>query len=142
MSLEQNMNKRASEGRAAARTARLRQAGKDRAKVAFIIDLVALATGVPAAQIACSTRCNARAARARQVAMYLAYVAWAWPLARIGEAFERDRTTAGYACKLVEDMRDDAAFDARLDRLETCLRAAPEPADVKLLSPNLVEMAV
>ncbi len=144
MTLEQKVNNMvplAMSGRAAARTARLRQAALDKARAAFVIDLVALATGVPAAELRCETRSNARAARARQIAMYMAYVAWAWPLARIGEAFDRDRTTVGYACRLIEDMRDDPDFDARLERLETCLKAAPEPADVKLLSPNLVEMA-
>lgn len=144
--MEQNMNKMASAvsmtGRAAARTARLRQVRVDQAKAVFIMDLVAMATGVPAEQIRCQTRSLARAARARQIAMYLAYVAYSWPLARIGEAFERDRTTVGYACRLIEDMRDDPAFDARLERLETCLKNAPEPDAVKLLSPNLCEMPV
>ncbi len=113
----------------------------DVSRAAFIMDLVAMATGIPAAQIACRTRNHARAARARQVAMYLAYIAYGWPLARVGTAFARDRTTAGHACRLIEEMRDDAAFDARLEALETCLRAAPDPQAVKLLSPNLLEMA-
>ncbi len=139
MKLEQIVNKMAG-GRAAARVARERQAAQDRARAGFVIDLVAMSTGVPAAQIHAPTRHNARAARARQIAMYMAYVAYGWPLARIGEAFSRDRTTAGYACRLIEDMRDDPAFDARLERLETCLKSAPEPSGVKLLAPNLIEM--
>ena len=134
MFLEQKVNKWG--GAAARKDRRL-----DASRAAFIMDLVALATGIPVAQIACRTRNHARAARARQVSMYLAYVAYGWPLARIGAAFERDRTTAGYACRLIEDMRDDAAFDARLDALEACLKAAPDPQAVKLLSPNLLEMA-
>jgi len=107
----------------------------------FIMDLVALATGVPAREIRSDTRSNARAARARQIAMYLAYVAYQWPLTRIGAAFNRDRTTAGYACRLVEDMRDDREFDARLEKLEACLKTAPDPWAVRLLAPNLTEMA-
>ena len=117
------------------------QAQIDRARVAFIIDVVALATGIPAVQISSPTRCNAKAARARQIAMYLAYVAYTWPLARIGAAFGRDRTTVGYACRLVEDLRDDTAFDRRLERMETCVRNAPEPREMTLLSPNLMAMA-
>src|SRR5690348_195624 len=78
---------------------------RDVARALFVMDLVALATGVPAEQIRGATRGQARAARARQVAMYLAYVSFEWPLARIGAAFGRDRTTAGYACRLVEDLR-------------------------------------
>lgn len=113
---------------------------RDVARALFVMDLVALATGVPAAQIRSATRGQARAARARQIAMYLAYVSFEWPLARIGAAFSRDRTTAGYACRLVEDLRDDHAFDARLEHLEACLKSAPDPFDVKLLSTNLMEM--
>lgn len=112
----------------------------DETRAHFIMDLVALATGVPATQIRSETRNNARAARARQIAMYLAYVSFQWPLVRIGAAFGRDRTTAGYACRLVEDLRDDRAFDSRLERLETCLKNAPDPFDVKLLGTNLMEM--
>ena len=43
-------------------------------------------------------------------------------LAEIGDAFRRDRTTAGYACARVEDARDDPAFDAALTGLETAAR--------------------
>lgn len=118
----------------------LSTARMDETRAHFIMDLVALATGVPATQIRSETRNNARAARARQIAMYLAYVSFQWPLVRIGAAFGRDRTTAGYACRLVEDLRDDRAFDTRLGRLETCLKNAPAPYDVKLLGTNLMEM--
>jgi chromosomal replication initiation ATPase DnaA len=88
---------------------------------------VSLATGVPSTQILTYSRNHARAARARQMAMYLAYVTYQWPLARIGKAFGRDRTTAGYACRLIEDLRDDRAFDIHLEQLEICLKNAPEP---------------
>ncbi|MGA9658857.1 MAG: helix-turn-helix domain-containing protein [Asticcacaulis sp.] len=114
---------------------------RDRSRALFIMDLVALATGVPASQIVCSTRNNARAARARQIAMYLAYITYSWSLVRIGAAFERDRTTAGHACHLIEDLRDDPAFDVKLEGLEACLKNAPDPFEVKLLGTNLLEMA-
>lgn len=117
------------------------QAQLDRTRAVFVMDLVALATGVPSPQIRSETRCHARAARARQIAMYLAYVAFQWPLARVGQAFGRDRTTAGYACRLVEDLRDNRQFDAKLERLETCLKNAPDPLDIKLLGTDLLEMA-
>src|SRR5690606_35966802 len=127
-------------GRDAASRCRRTQAEQDARRVDFVMDLVALSTGISAQDIRSDTRNHARAARARQVAMYLTYVAWQWPLARIGTAFGRDRTTAGYACRLVEDLRDDPAFDFMLDRLEACLRAAPEPDAVKLLATDLTEM--
>ncbi len=97
----------------------------DRALAAFITYLVALATGVGARDIAGATRRQAEAAKARQVAMYLAHTACSWPLARVGSAFGRDRTTAAHACQRVEDMRSDAMFDALVDDCEACVRAAP-----------------
>ena len=33
-------------------------------------------------------------------------------MSEIGAAFGRDRTTVGHACNVVEDRRDDAAFEA------------------------------
>jgi chromosomal replication initiation ATPase DnaA len=108
------------------------EARADRSRAQFIIDLVAMATGVAVPDILSDTRNHMRAARARQIAMYLAYVAYSWPLARIGRAFGRDRTTAGYACRLIEDLRDDRAFDARLNELEACLNRAPAPLAVDL----------
>ncbi len=97
----------------------------DGLKVQFVTSLVALATGVAPKEIVATTRAGASAARARQIAMYLAHVSFAWPLARVGLAFGRDRTTASHACHLIEDLRDDKGFDARLTEMETCLRAAP-----------------
>ena len=98
--------------------------GDDR-EAALIADVVALATGVPAPVILSGARRGRAACQARQAAMYLAYVIFQWPLDRVGPAFGRDRTTAGHACRQVEDRRDDPAFDAGLERLEACLRAAP-----------------
>nr|WP_245312350.1 helix-turn-helix domain-containing protein [Rhizobium sp. R693] len=47
----------------------------------------------------------------RQIAMYVCHVALQIPLYEIGGAFGRDRTTVGHACHVVEDRRDDPAFD-------------------------------
>ena len=58
-----------------------------------------------------STRGRAQVALARQVAMYLSHVVLAINNRRIGDLFGRDRSTVTHACKLVEDRRDDPAFD-------------------------------
>jgi len=50
--------------------------------------------------------------------MYLAHVVLGLNYREVGELFRRDRTTAAYACRLVEDRRDDPAIDIRLDMLE------------------------
>jgi len=78
-------------------------------------------------EIASPTRGRARAALARQVAIYLTHVAFELSLARVAAAFGRDRSTAAHACHKVEDGRDDPAFDACLEDLEACLRSAPGP---------------
>ncbi|WP_296817653.1 helix-turn-helix domain-containing protein [Brevundimonas sp.] len=97
----------------------------DAAAASLIADLVALATGVSVADITARTKRGRRAVRARRTCMYLAYVSYQWPLERVAAAFGRDRTTVGQACRDIEDLRDDPAFDAELDRLEACLRLVP-----------------
>jgi chromosomal replication initiation ATPase DnaA len=76
-------------------------------------------------EIAAPTRRTRAAARARQIAMYLAHIAFGMSLGRVALAFGRDRSTVAYACRIVEDQREDVDFDACLDRLEEFLRAAP-----------------
>lgn len=99
----------------------------DRARARLAQQAVAYAFDVPVEEIAAPTRRSADVALARQVAMYLAHVAFELSLARVGLAFGRDRTTAAYACHRIEDRRDDVRFDTQLDALEACLRAAPTP---------------
>jgi chromosomal replication initiation ATPase DnaA len=65
------------------------------------------------------TRGRADTAFARQVAMYLAHVAYGLSLSDVGRAFDRDRTTVAHACGVVEDRRDDVSIDRTLDLLET-----------------------
>lgn len=68
-----------------------------------------------------TSRCRANAARARQLAMYLAHTMLGYTLADVGEAFGRDRTTVSYACNLIEDLRDDPDFEAAVTRLEAVI---------------------
>lgn len=101
---------------------------EDRARARLALQTVAYALGVPAEEIDQPTRGAARASLARQVAIYLTHVAFEMSLQRCASAFGRDRSTAAYACHRIEDRRDEAEFDAFLDDLEACLRAAPQPA--------------
>jgi chromosomal replication initiation ATPase DnaA len=68
------------------------------------------------------TRGRPRVAFARQVAMYLAHVAWGLTLTDVGHLFSRDRTTVAHACGLIEDSRDDPMLDRSLELLEGVLR--------------------
>ncbi len=97
----------------------------DRDRAVLITHLVAFSTGVPAREIVSSGRAALPASEARHLAMYLAHTGLGWPLARVGAAFGRDRTTVGHACRRVEDRRDDPGFDRSVEALEDCLRHAP-----------------
>jgi chromosomal replication initiation ATPase DnaA len=99
---------------------------RDRLTAAFITHAVALATGVSPSDIASTKRASKAAARARQIAIYLAHVNFNWPLIRVAFAFNRDRSTCGYACSRIEDMRENADFDARMSVLEACIKQAPD----------------
>ena len=51
-------------------------------------------------------------------------------LSDIGAAFGRDRTTVGHACNVVEDRRDDAAFDAFVSAIERVVLSVFGPAGI------------
>lgn len=70
------------------------------------------------------SRGRATIALARQVAMYLVHVCYGLPLSDVGAGFGRDRTTVSYACRLIEERRDDCTFDRKLSRLEHQLMIA------------------
>jgi chromosomal replication initiation ATPase DnaA len=86
-----------------------------------VIGLVAKHKKVPIRLILHQSRSMARAARARQLAMYLSHVILGKTLVEIGVAFGRDRTTVSHACALIEDLRDNPAFDAEVCQLEAVL---------------------
>ena len=87
--------------------------------------VVAATFAVPVADLRAQIRGCARAAFARQSAMYLAHVAFGLNCTDGGRLFGRDRTTAAYAFRKVEDRRDDPFFDALLTALEAnCARGA------------------
>ena len=66
----------------------------------------------------------------RQIAMYVCHVVLRLSLSDIGAAFGRDRTTVGHACNVVEDRRDDAAFDAFVSAIERLVLSVFGPAGI------------
>lgn len=74
------------------------------------------------------TRGRQELALARQSAIYLARMVFGMTLSDAGGLFNRDRTTAAHACRLVEDRRDDPLFDRLLADLEEDLRTASNGA--------------
>lgn len=64
----------------------------------------------------------------RQISMYVCHVVLQISLTDIGYAFRRDRSTVSHACHVVEDRRDDPAFDdfiASVERVVTSVFGAP-----------------
>ncbi len=68
------------------------------------------------------------ACHVRQIAMYVCHVALEIPMNEIGDAFGRDRSTVGHACGVVEDRRDDPAFDDFVSAIERIATAVFAPA--------------
>ncbi|PHR60941.1 MAG: chromosomal replication initiator DnaA [Robiginitomaculum sp.] len=99
----------------------------DEARARLTRALVCFTFNVKENDLAAATRRNAKVAFARQIAMYLAHVAFELSLSRVASAFGRDRTTVSHACHLIEDRRDDPGFDLQLEGLERVLRELPEP---------------
>lgn len=69
------------------------------------------------------------ASHVRQLAMYVCHVALRISMTDIGSAFGRDRTTVSHACHVVEDRRDDPAFDefvTAIERMATTVFLASE----------------
>lgn len=85
-------------------------------------DTVAQVFAIERERLSQPTRGEAAVARARQVAMYLAHTSYGLSLTEVGELFGRDRTTVAHACRLVEEHREDLAFDRAMDLLEGVVR--------------------
>lgn len=100
---------------------------EDKAHAGLALSLAAYAIGLPQDEVRLSVRGSNDAAFARQLAMYLAHVGAGMSLARVALAFRRDRSTVAHACHKMEDRREEAEFDAWMDRLEDAMRAAPAP---------------
>lgn len=95
------------------------------AAICVVLEQVVCAMfAVPRHELSAARRGRARVAFARQVAMYLAHVGLGLNLTRVGALFGRDRTTVAHGCAVVEDKREDPAFDRALCIVESVLRAA------------------
>lgn len=86
-----------------------------------VINLVAREKRVPPRLLTHPSRCRRFTAETRQLAMYLAHVVYGCPLQDIAQIFGRNRSTVSHACALVEDRRDDPAFDAEVAQFESLL---------------------
>jgi chromosomal replication initiation ATPase DnaA len=113
------MGGRTNDRAAPARLAFRRLAGRDPA-AARVVRLVAQTSDVPVELILDRVR-PASVSRARQLAMYLMHVVLRRTMDEAARPFGRDRTTATHACARIEEWREDPAFDAEVDRLESAI---------------------
>jgi chromosomal replication initiation ATPase DnaA len=97
----------------------------DRAAAQLSAAVTSFALNVEAEEILGDVRGPAEVALARQVAMYLCHVAFELSLSRVAAGFGRDRSTVAHACHIIEDRRDDPAFEHWIGALETVLRETP-----------------
>jgi len=81
-----------------------------------------------------SGRGDARTAFARHVAIYLASTRFGLSLTEAGRLFGRDRTTAAYACRRIEEERDTVGTDRLVDYLDhvIALRLVPQAEAARL----------
>lgn len=96
--------------------------GSPRGRAYVITAAVAAAFTVPLSELQHPSRRRATVALARQSAMYLAHVTLGLTFAEVGRAFGRDRTTAAYACRKIEERRTDVRLDSALAELEQVLQ--------------------
>lgn len=87
----------------------------------LVTSVTARAFGVTPESLMVRSRSTADVAYARQVAMYLMHIVFGGTYQETGDQFGRERTTVAYACSLIEDDRDDADFDRKIEVLEDCL---------------------
>lgn len=88
---------------------------------------VARAYLVEPADIYSRTRGRADVAEARQLIMYLAHVEMGLSMAEVAYRYGRDRSTAAYACREVEDRREDPVFDNLVSHIEALITMRRDP---------------
>jgi len=93
----------------------------DRSHAKLATDVAAFALGHNLEAISGAARGCKKASSVRQLAMYLTYTTFEMSLARCAVAFGRDRSTVAHACQLIEERRDEEAFDDWIDGLEAGL---------------------
>jgi chromosomal replication initiation ATPase DnaA len=106
-----------------------------------LLTLIAADRQVPLGLLLHPSRCRAGVAATRQLAMYLMNVVLGRSLTDVGMFFGRDRTTVSYACGLIEDQRDNPAFNADLDRLEVEIKARIEAEGADASPPEAIHAA-
>lgn len=99
---------------------------EDDALVQIVAGIASLEFGVSSAEIFAKTKAGAHQSFVRQIAMYLSHVVFGLNYSRIAKVFRRDRSTVSYGCEVIEDAREDPAFDNKICELEKFLAHLPK----------------
>jgi chromosomal replication initiation ATPase DnaA len=85
--------------------------------------VAARAAAIPVRALEEPGRGPAGLTRLRRLSIYLAHVELGLPAAAVARAFQRSRRSVAHACRLVEDQRDNRAFDVQITALAAAARA-------------------
>ena len=80
-------------------------------------------------QMLAAGRGSADTATARQLAMYLAHVVLGRPQEVVGVLFGRHASTVSYACRVMEDLRDNPPLETEIAFIESRLTSDREDRD-------------
>lgn len=89
-------------------------------KIAYqlVLRSVSLILEIDKEELLIPDRGNASTARARQIIAYLMHTGLSLTLSETADVMERDRSTVGHACRVIEDLRDCKEIDSQLAELE------------------------
>jgi chromosomal replication initiation ATPase DnaA len=102
---------------------RNRARAADRERTQLVVLMVAWAFNMPPARVMDGSGKAERLARG--IAVYVARTVYDMSLSRLAFAFGRDRSSIASACELIEDRRDDPAFDRWMEALERAAASMP-----------------
>jgi len=105
---------------------RTKEENREEADLGLAASIGAMAYGVPLRAVLTDPRGDAKAANARQMAMYLGHVRLHLSARRVGRAFGRTHAAVLKACRRIEESRENPAFDQTVEWLETLLMRATE----------------
>lgn len=102
---------------------------EDREHALRVVHVMASLCNSSPEEIMAPTRHSARATLARQLTVYALSINNGWNATRVARVMGRDRTTVEHARTVIEELRDDPAVDAWIDRACAVLARAQELAD-------------
>lgn len=87
-------------------------------------DILSACFSMPGKEIRSQERCRNEVSRVRQIGMYVAHVVVGLTMLEVGRGFQRDRSTVAHACHVIEDLRDDPAFERIIHMVERLAQIA------------------